>query len=159
MYGERSPLNDRYVRAGLHNLGQNHRREDIVRAFLEGVAFNMRWALETVEHLYQKVDHVRIIGGGAKSRIWCQIFADVIGRPIHQVEDPQLANAKGVALLASMALGYLDHFSDIKKYIRVQEVVQPNPDHRQLYERMFRQFKKLYRSNKKWYRGMNGLGG
>jgi len=158
MYGERSPLNDRYVRAGLHNLGLNHSREDIVRAFLEGVAFNMRWALETMERLYQRVDHVRIIGGGAKSRIWCQIFADIIGRPVHQVEDPQLANAKGVALLASLALGYLERFSDIKKHIRVKEVFQPNPDNRPLYERMFRQFKRLYRSNKKWYRCMNGLG-
>jgi len=155
MYGERSPLNDQFIRSGLYNLGLNHTREDIIRAFLEGVAFNMRWALETIEHLYHQVDHVRIIGGGAKSQIWCQIFADIIGRPLHQVEHPQLANAKGVALLASLSLGYLENFYDIKKYIQVRQVFVPNPEHTPMYDRMFSEFKKLYRQNKKWYKRMN----
>lgn len=155
MYGERAPLNDQYVRAGLFNLGLNHTREDIIRAFLEGIAFNMRWALESLEKLYHRVEYIRAIGGGAKSRLWCQIFSDIIGRPVQQVADPQLANAKGVALLASLALGYIQNFSDIKNHIKVKEVFNPNPAHRELYDRLFREFKKLYGQNKKWYRRMN----
>ncbi len=156
MYGERSPLNDQYVRSGLFNVGLNHGREHIIRAFFEGVALNMRWAVETVEHLYWKVESLRAIGGGAKSRIWCQIIADVTNRDILQVEQPQLANAKGVALLASLALGYIEKFNDIKDHIRVHEAFHPNPQHRLLYDTLFKEFKVLYRQNRRWYKRMNG---
>jgi xylulokinase len=155
MYGERAPLNDQYVRSGLFNLGLNHTREHIIRAFFEGVAYNMRWAMETVEKLYWKVDHLHAIGGGAKSRVWCQIIADVTNRTILQVEEPQLANAKGVALLASLALGYIEKFNDIKKHIRVQEQFQPDPHNRKVYDKQFAEFQALYRQNKRWYKRMN----
>jgi xylulokinase len=155
MYGERSPLNDQFVRSGLFNVGLNHTREHIIRAFFEGVAFNMRWAMETMENLYWKVEHLHAIGGGAKSRVWCQIIADVTNRVILQVEEPQLANAKGVALLASLTLGYIDKFTDIKNHIRVHERFEPDPHNRTVYDKQFAEFKALYKQNKRWYKRMN----
>jgi len=155
MYGERCPLDDDYVRAGLFNVGLNHSREHIIRAVFEGIAFNTRWAMETLENLYSKVEHLNIIGGGAKSDVWCQIMADVMNRVIRRVENPQQAGAKGVALLASMTLGYIDSFHDIKKYIKIDRSFTPNPANRGLYDRLFREFKNIYKQNKKWYRRMN----
>jgi len=155
MYGERCPLDDFSVRAGLYNLGLNHTRDHIVRAVFEGIAFNTRWAMETMEKLYQPVRELNIVGGGGRSEVWCQIFADVTNRIIHQVESPQLAAAKGVALLASMTLGYIQSFADIKKYIKISKSFQPNPANRELYERYFKEYKNLYKQNKLWYRRMN----
>lgn len=155
MYGERCPLDDDFVRAGLFNIGLNHSREHIIRAVFEGIAFNTRWAMETLEKLYSKVPHLNIIGGGAKSNIWCQIIADVTNRIIRRVENPQQAGAKGVALLASMTLGYIDSFHAIKKYIKIDRSFTPNPENRQLYDRLFKEFKNIYKQNKKWYRRMN----
>ena len=83
MYGERCPLDDALVRAGLFNIGLNHSREHLVRAVFEGIAFNTRWALETLENLYSKVEHVNIIGGGAKSDVWCQIMFHYGLSPLH----------------------------------------------------------------------------
>jgi len=155
MYGERCPIDDSYVRAGLYNLGLQHGREHIIRAVLEGIAFNTRWAMETLENLYAPVTELNMVGGGAKSPLWCQIVADITNRTIKQVADPQFAGAKGMALLASMALGYIPSFHDIKQYITIQNVYQPNPKNRELYDRLFNEFKNVYKHNKSWYRRMN----
>ncbi|MBW1916330.1 MAG: xylulose kinase, partial [Deltaproteobacteria bacterium] len=155
MFGERCPLDDEHVRAGLFNVSLNHSREHLIRAVFEGVAFNTRWAMEVLEKLYSKVEKLNIIGGGAKSDIWCQIIADITNRDIHRVATPQQAGAKGVALLASMTLGYIDSFPDIKKYIKIDHIFYPNPDNRQLYDRLFKEFKNIYKQNKKWYKRMN----
>jgi xylulokinase len=156
MFGERCPLDDDYVRAGLFNVGLNHSREHIIRAVFEGIAFNTRWAMETLENLYSKVAELNIIGGGAKSDIWCQIMADITNRKINRVKDPQQAGAKGMALLASMTLGNIQHYHDIKKYIKIDRSFDPNPNNRKLYDRLFKEFKNVYKQNKKWYKRMNG---
>lgn len=156
MFGERCPLDDDYVRAGLYNIGLNHSREHIIRAVFEGIAFNTRWAMETLEHLYSKVTELNMIGGGAKSDIWSQIMADVTNKKINRVKDPQQAGAKGMALLASMTLGYVKSFLDIKSHIKIDRSFLPNPDNRELYDRLFKEFKNIYKQNKKWYKRMNG---
>jgi len=155
MYGERCPINDDSVRAGFHNLGLNHGREHLIRAVLEGIAFNTRWALETLENLYQPVDCIRVIGGGAKSDTWCQILADVTNHKVLQIENPQLAGARGLALLASMTLGYLENEQQIAEHIHPQNEFIPQPQNREVYDRMFSEFKSLYKQNKSWYKRMN----
>jgi xylulokinase len=157
MYGERCPLDDSFVRAGFYNIGLNHTKGHLVRAVLEGIALNTRWAMETLENLYSPVTELRMIGGGAKSSLWCQIMADVTNRTIHQVADPHHAGAKGISLLASMVLGFIPTFHDIKQYIKIKQSFQPNPANRQLYDRLFAEFKNVYKQNKKWYRRMNRL--
>ena len=155
MFGERCPLNDSSVRGGLFNLGLNHSREHLTRAVLEGIAFNTRWAMESLEKLYSKVTELNIVGGGAKSDIWCQIMADVINRTIHRVDDPQQASARGVALLASMTLGYINDYHEISKYIKINRSFYPNRDTRKLYDKLFQEFKNIYKQNRKWYTRMN----
>ncbi|MBM4171923.1 MAG: xylulose kinase [Ignavibacteria bacterium] len=155
MFGERSPLDDDYVRAGLYNLSLDHTREHLVRAVFEGIAFNTRWAMDTLENLYSKVDELSIVGGGARSDIWCQIFADILNRKINRVSDPQQAGARGIALLASMTLGYIKSFSDIKKYIKIDRTFNPNPQNRLLYDNLFKEYKNIYKNNKRWYKRMN----
>ena len=155
MYGERCPIDDDKVRAGLYNIGLNHSKEHLVRAVLEGIAFNTRWAMETLENLYQPVDEMRLIGGGAQSDIWCQIVADITNKIIHRVENPRNAGAKGVALLAGMTLGFIPSYEAISHYIHIDKTFSPNPENRTLYDRTFKEFKNLYRQNRKWFARMN----
>lgn len=155
MFGERTPINDDFVRSGLFNISLNHERRHLVRAVFEGIAFNTRWAMETLENMYKPVEYINIVGGGAKSDIWCQIFADVLNRVICRVSDPQQAGARGMALLASMTLGHIESFGDIKKYIKIDRRFYPNPDNVILYEDLFKKFKDIYKYNKKWYANMN----
>jgi xylulokinase len=148
-------LDDDYVRGSLMNLCLKHSREHLIRAVLEGISFNTRWAMHTLENLYSNVSELNFIGGGATSELWCQIMADITNRKINQVEDAQQAGAKGIALLASMSLGYIKSFEEIKNYIKIKNSFQPNPEHRELYDTMFKEFKNIYKQNKKWYKRMN----
>ncbi len=149
LYGERSPVDDCTIRASLFNLSLENTREDIARAVFEGVAFNARWLLAPVEKFMgRRFDHLNFIGGGANSDVWSQIFADVFDRKIRQVKDPIHANARGAAFLAAMALGYIT-LDDIPRCIRIKAEYTPNPEHRDLYDGLFREFVHFYKAQRK----------
>src|SRR5262249_46857093 len=106
--GERTPVDDSALRGGVFNQSLKTTPAHMVGVVLEGVAYNARWLLVYVEKfVHRRCDAITMIGGGAKSDLWCQIVADVLDRTIKQVEDPVLANARGAALLAGLALGDL----------------------------------------------------
>ena len=153
--GERTPVEDNSVRACLYNLSLDNTREDIVRAFLEGVAFNQRWALKYVEKFIgRRMNPIHMVGGGATSNIWCQIHADVLNRTIKQVKDPIQTNARGAAFIASVGLGYMA-FNDIPDYIQIQNTFEPNPENRKLYDRLFAEFLNIYKHNKAIFKRLN----
>ena len=106
--GERSPQEDKVVRAAWLNVSLRTDRAMLVRSVLEGVAYNSRWLFDAYEKFLRRpVPKVRILGGGAQSELWCQIYADILGRPVEQVADPRHAQLRGVALWARVCLGEL----------------------------------------------------
>jgi xylulokinase len=155
LYGERSPVDDHYVRGGFFNQSLHTTREHLVRSVFEGVAYNSRWLLKYVEQfIKRRVDAINMVGGGAKSDIWCQIHADVLGRRIRQVKDPILVNVRGAGLLASAALGYI-RYQDIASRVPIAREYEPNPDHRKIYNELFEEFTAIYQSNHKIYARLN----
>ena len=96
IFGERSPVDDHFIRGGIHNVSLHNNREDIVRAVFEGVAFNAKWLLQGVSSFLKRhCDTLRMSrGGGAASDVWCQIHADILDRRILQVHDPIRSNAR-----------------------------------------------------------------
>ena len=142
--GERTPVDDRTLRAGFLNLSMGTDRARMVRAVLEGVAFNARWLLDAVEGFVRRpLPVLRILGGGASSSLWCQIHADVLGRRIERVADPMYANLRGAALFAGLSLGRLS-LEDVRGTVTVTDTFDPNPEARAVYEPMYREFKHLY---------------
>ena len=155
IWGERAPVDDRTLRAGLYNLSLNNTREDIIRAFLEGIAFNTRWLLSPVEKfLRHKVTSINIVGGGAQSDVWCQIFADVMNVKIKQVADPISANARGAAWIGAVGMGEIE-FSDIPQLVQFKHAYQPQESNRGLYDEKFDVFKQIYKQMKGVYRRLN----
>ena len=155
IWGERAPVEDRTLRAGLYNLSLNNTREDIIRAFLEGIAFNSRWLLSPVEKfLGRNVSGINIVGGGAQSDVWCQIFADVMDVEIKQLTDPIYANARGAAWIAAVGLGELK-FQDIPQLVQFKRTYEPQPENRALYDTKFEIFQQIYKQMKSVYRRLN----
>lgn len=155
IFGERSPVDDRTVRATIFNLSLDNSRADIIRAVLEGVALNTRWLLGPVEKFTRRrLGPINIVGGGANSNVWCQIFADVLDRPIRQVKDPIQANVRGAALIASVGMGLIS-FPEIPGCTEYQATYLPRPETRELYEAHFREFVNIYRSNRGIFRRLN----
>lgn len=148
LYGERTPVEDRFIRGGFFNQSLKTTREHLIRAVFEGVAYNSRWLLGAVERFAgRRLEALNMIGGGANSDVWCQIHADVLGRTIRQVKDPVQANARGAAFLASMALGCIT-FDDIPGRVQIVNSYEPNPDHRKIYDQLFSEFVNIYKASK-----------
>jgi xylulokinase len=155
IWGERAPVEDNNLRAGLYNLSLNNSREDIIRAFLEGIALNTRWLLQPVKKFLKRdVDKIHIVGGGAQSDIWCQIFADVMGVCIKQVEDPVYANARGAAWIGAVGLKEI-HFVDITVMVKFKQTYLPIEKNRSLYDQRYEQFLMIYNQMKNVYHRMN----
>jgi len=155
IWGERSPVEERSLRAGVYNLGLNNTREDIIRAFLEGVALNSRWVMKPVEKfLGRRVECVHMAGGGAQSNIWCQIYADVLGVEVRQVQVAIMANARGGAWIGAGGRGEIG-FQDVAGLVRLKHVYAPNPANRGLYDERFEVFQQIYRQMRPVYRRLN----
>jgi xylulokinase len=104
--GERSPIDNKKIRAGFSKLSVTTSTADLVRAVMEGVAANSAWLFSFVEKFTgETLTPLRILGGGAQSTLWCQLYADILDRPVEQVREPLLAQLRGAALLAAVARG------------------------------------------------------
>jgi len=157
LFGERSPVDDPSLRAGLLNMSLEHSREDIIRAFLEGVALNTRWMVAPVAHFIGKpLEQITIVGGGASSDVWCQIFADVLGIPMRQIEAPIQANALGAAFIGGVGIGALS-YDDIPALTRIRRTYIPDAGNRMIYDESFRTFQEAHRRLAPLYRRLNPL--
>ena len=153
--GERSPVDDRHARGGWHNLSVQTSGADLIRAVLEGVAYNARWLNEAVERFAKRrLDPLRIFGGGALSDLWCQIHADVLDRTIERVADPMHANLRGAALFAGGALGAVRR-DEIRGLAPVERTFTPDQHNRLVYDRLYAEFPKLYKAQRRTFARLN----
>lgn len=153
--GENSPVEDPQARAGFHNLSLHTTRAHLVRAVLEGVAYNARWLLEAADHFTGgRLDPVRLIGGGAQSDLWCQVIADVTGRTVERVADPVLCGLRGAALFAGLVLGAVSR-GELRTLAPVETTFTPQASNRAVYERLYGEFPKLYKAQRGTFGRLN----
>jgi xylulokinase len=158
IHGERTPIDDPYVRGGFLNQSLSTTRAHLVRAVFEGVAYNTRWMHETVEgFVKRRLDRIKFVGGGGKSDLWSQIHADVLDRTILQTKDPIHAGVRGAALLAAVALGLVS-VDQIPDCVEITNTYEPNPENRAIYDELYREFRTIYKNNKQMYRRLNAGG-
>jgi len=151
--GERCPVDDEHVRGGWLGLSLATSRADLVRATFEGVALNARWMQGYVEKFAKReLDPLNFVGGGAKSAFWGQVFADVLGRRVRRVAEPVLANARGAALVAGIALGERTA-EDLDGIVEITEEHVPDPARRDVYDVRFATLKGAYKGTRRIYRG------
>jgi xylulokinase len=155
MHGNRAPFEDAYVRSMFFNVGLETGKRQMIRAVLEGDAYHKLWMLEAVEKRVPRQETLRFVGGGAQSDVWAQILADVTGRNIEVVADPQNAGALGAAITCAVGLG-VTNFEQAKDMIAVEKYFAPNPENHTIYQKHYQVFKRLYHQNKKLYKELNG---
>ena len=154
--GERSPVDDRNARAGFHHIGETATRGHLTRAVLEGVAANAAWLLGGAERFVGgPFDELRLVGGGARSDLWCQVLADVTDRRIVRVTDPWLAGLRGAALFAALSCGRIRR-EEVRGLVPTDEPFRPDPRHRATYDSLVRELPKLYAAQRGFFRRTNG---
>jgi len=156
MYGERAPVADTWVRSTFFNLSADHTREHLLRAVYEGVAYNLRWIVEIVEHTFGfPMPVLRVIGGGARGAPWMQIVADVTGRRVETVANPQESGAVGAALTAAVGLGLYSGFEALKKVVHVEREFEPQAGNAEVYDVLYGAYRRIYDSLRGLYREVN----
>jgi sugar (pentulose or hexulose) kinase len=94
---------------------------------------------------------LRLIGGGARSALWCQIFADVLQRPLERIVEPESGGTRGSAMTAAVAAGWYPDLAAASAMTRAARVFQPDPALADFYAARFAAFTKYYRRVKPWY--------
>jgi len=139
-----SPVIKSTARAGFFGLGAWNNRIDLLRAVYEGVVFSQYDYINNIRRVVDIREHW-LVGGGAKSSIWSQMFADVIDSEIFTCGENELA-AKGAALCAGLGIGAYKNLDEIKKIcnkIENKKIFSPKKEVRENYLKKFELYKKL----------------
>lgn len=144
LMGERSPINDVDARGTFIGMTMGTGRADLVQAVLEGVAFAIRDSLEVARHLGIAISHSRICGGGAKSRLWKRIMANVLNVELETVVSEQ-GPGLGAAMLSMVACGDCPDVKEVcEKLVEVKERIKPEPKLAEKYDKKYQRFKMIY---------------
>jgi len=144
LMGERSPINDTNARGTFLGMTMGTRREDLVQAVLEGVAFAIRDSVEVAKSLGINISSSRVCGGGARSELWKRIIANVLNIQLECLETEQ-GPGMGAAMLAMVAAGeYEDVETVCRKFVHVTSRVVPEKELAEKYEKRYQHFRKIY---------------
>jgi xylulokinase len=157
--GERVPLFDDHARAAFVGLDLHHDHGHLALAVMEGVAHQMRWALEYAEAFGEPVGTLRAVGGGGIGASWTQVIANVLGRPLETIRDPQDAAARGAAACALVGLGARPGFGFLKETVEVERTVTPDAAHRPRHDHLHATYQALYHALAPIYRTVRTAGG
>jgi xylulokinase len=143
LQGELTPYNDAKLRASFTGISSSHNKSHFTRAVLEGVVFSLLDCIETLRKENLTMMRTRIIGGGAKSFLWRQITADILGISLEKtkVDDSSF----GSAMLAGIGLGWFKNFKEAaEQCIEVDSVISPDRENHDLYAHLFQKYKKIH---------------
>lgn len=130
------------VRGAMLGLDLRHTPADIMRATLEGISLALRAALDELRGMADLREEMLIVGGGAKSKQWRQIVADVYGTTIVKTPVDRQAATLGAAALAFVGLGEWSDFSPIRAVHEPGERILPDPERKAFYERLLPLYKR-----------------
>ncbi|MCY7419680.1 MAG: hypothetical protein LH650_14545 [Chloroflexi bacterium] len=116
-------------------------RGHLFRTVLESVEYGFRHHLDVFAELGLTPGRVRVSDGGARSAVWRQVIADVIGMPLESLRSHP-GSSLGVAFAAGMGVGIFQRWDDIDRFVEVGEVTQPH--HLAIYDDSYRRYRELY---------------
>ncbi|MCS7119730.1 MAG: FGGY-family carbohydrate kinase [Nitrososphaerota archaeon] len=151
MIGERAPYWDNYVSGAVFGLTIYHTKAHLFRAFLEGVAYALRYSLETSKEAGIIPRRCILVDGGAKSKLWRKIISDVTGMKMIYIKNAPGAPL-GDALLAGVGTKAIDDFEAIQNWLEATETTEPDPYNKKIYDESYKLFREIEKNNAEIYR-------
>ncbi|MEA3344983.1 MAG: gluconokinase [Chloroflexota bacterium] len=142
--GERNPHWNAQARGVLFGLSLHHGRKHIARATMEGVAFCMYDILLALEGALGGIKEIRATGGFTRSPLWVQILSDVYGHPVATLR-ARASSGMGAVFLAMKALGYIEELAEVREFVPIQRIYEPDMEHHRRYRELHGLFQRLYR--------------
>jgi xylulokinase len=156
--GERTPHADPNARGAFVGLTLKHTRGHMIRAVMEGVTYSLRDCLAIIEEQDVRVDQIRASGGGAKSKFWRQMQADVLGKTVVSMAADE-GPAFGVALLAAVGAGeFKDVVEACDATVKVKGQLKSQAIAKRYYEKAFPVYQRLYPSLREDFKRISELG-
>lgn len=123
-----------------------HTKAHFIRSIMEAIAYMLKGNIKLLENLGVKVEEIRSLGGGAKSRLWCQIKADTIQKPIITLKESESA-CLGAAILAGIGSNIFKNFEEAtEKMVRLKEKILPQSKNFKLYEKNYQSYLCIYQN-------------
>lgn len=155
LMGERSPINDTNARGAFIGMSMDTKREDMLQAVLEGVAFAIRDCFEVAKDLGISISQSNICGGGAKSDLWKKIIANVLGIRLDIVKTEQ-GPGYGGAMLAMVGCSVYNSVDEAcNALVEVVDSVEPDEKLVALYDEKYQNFKKIYPALKETFNALS----
>lgn len=155
LHGNRCPFEDSNARGMFFNIGLETGKTELIHSVLEGVCYHLRWQMEVMEEKVKSSKVIRFVGGGALAPLTCQILSDVLGREVETVDSPQNIGSVGAAVVVAAGLKIINNVEDAKKLIKPKDRYIPNKNNTLIYDMYFKEFKALYKNNKKAFKVLN----
>ncbi|GAA1158043.1 xylulokinase [Microbacterium oxydans] len=152
LLGERSPLWDPDARGAFVGLSRHHGRAHLVRAVLEGTAFNLLSCIQAFRASGAVIDRIDAVGGGAQSDVYLSVLADVWGVPVRRRTIVEEANSLGAAVTAAVGLGITD-FSAARALSEVTAEFTPDAGRHAVYAERHARFADAYAALAPWFAG------
>ncbi len=144
MSGERSPIWDPDAKGVYYGMDFGKTKGHFIRAAMEGVAYSLHHNLEIAREAGAEAEVLRAMGGSANSLLWTQIKSDITGKPI-VVPSSDTATTLGAAILAGVGVGMYGSFEEaVELTVKEKRRHEPNPEHREAYERNYQIYLELY---------------
>jgi len=157
LMGERSPLLDDNARGVFFGLSAIHKKNNLLRAVMEGVTFALRSCLDVFREMGVPFKQMLATGGGGKSELWRQMLADVYGCDVTTLKT-QEGPALGVAILAGVGAGIYGSVPEgCEAVIKTNTVQSPIKDNAVEYEKYYKLYLKLYEDLKESFAELAGL--
>jgi len=148
--GEKTPVNDPDARGAFVGLHLGHTRGALFRAVLEAIGFGFRHHLDVFAERGFEARRVRVTNGGARSPLWRQVTADILG---HTLEMPASAgSAFGAAFAAGMGTGLFSDWSEVERFVSIHKTIEPDPAAAEPYEDAYAAYRELYPRLRPLYR-------
>ena len=142
--GAATPYMDNGSKAAMIGLTLEHGTEDIYKALMEGVAYELMINVENLRKFNMGFSEVYATGGGASSSAWIQIKADMLNQPITAL-DALEAGTCGTCMMVLVAMGAYASLEETKKYfVKPKKTYTPNPENAKIYADYFENYKKIY---------------
>ena len=155
--GERSPINDPEATGVFFGLRLEHRKEHMDRAVIEGVTYALKQSFELIKNLGVDIRNLKITGGGAKSKIWAQMIADIFDVKVETIRIEE-GPALGAAILAMVGhKTYASIEQACENIIDIKETYLPNEANARLYQRKYQEFLKIYPTVKNLYKSLQNI--
>ena len=152
LMGERTPHLDPNARGAFIGLSAIHKRDDMIRAIMEGVTYSLKECLSVLEEIGVQPKQMLACGGGARSDLWRQMMADVYGMNVSTVDSKE-GPALGVAILAMVGVGLYDSVKEAcQNVIKVNNTVEKNIEDAIQYEKVYDIYRGLYQHLKEDYK-------